>query len=109
MRITSTAPRVAAAACWRGRAPNPASPNPGPPAPPIANRPGALLPPPWAPPPGPAQTPATPRVATRFAGIAREFLRGRGVDAGVVPLSGAAEVAPHLGIADVVLVLTSTG
>lgn len=49
------------------------------------------------------------RVATPFPRIAREFLRERGLDAEVVPLSGAAEVAPHLGIADVVLDLTSTG
>jgi ATP phosphoribosyltransferase len=53
-------------------------------------------------------TPGT-RVATPFPRIAREFLAGRGLEAEVVPLSGAAEVAPHLKIADVVLDLTSTG
>jgi ATP phosphoribosyltransferase len=53
---------------------------------------------------------ATPhRVATSFPRITRRFFAeaGRAVD--VVPVSGAAEVAPHLGIADIVVDLTSTG
>lgn len=49
------------------------------------------------------------RVATVFPNITRRFfeLRNRPVD--IVPVSGAAEIAPHLGIADVVVDLTSTG
>lgn len=50
-----------------------------------------------------------PRVATPFPRLARRFFEARAPEAVIVPLSGAAEVAPHLGIADVVVDLTSTG
>ena len=49
------------------------------------------------------------RVATPFPRIARRFFDGAGRPVEIIPLSGAAEVAPHLGIADVVLDITSTG
>lgn len=49
------------------------------------------------------------RVATPFPRIAGELLSARGLSPVIVPLSGAAEVAPHLGVADVVLDITSTG
>uniref|UniRef100_A0A832I5A7 ATP phosphoribosyltransferase n=1 Tax=Eiseniibacteriota bacterium TaxID=2212470 RepID=A0A832I5A7_UNCEI len=49
------------------------------------------------------------RVATPFPALAREFFERARRRAEVVPVSGAAEVAPHLGIADVVVDLTSTG
>lgn len=49
------------------------------------------------------------RVATPFPRLAERFFGCRGLTVDVVPLSGAAEVAPHLGIADVVVDLTSTG
>jgi ATP phosphoribosyltransferase len=49
------------------------------------------------------------RVATPFPRIARDLLSARGLTPDVVPLSGAAEVAPHLGVADVVVDITSTG
>ena len=49
------------------------------------------------------------RVATPFPRIARTMLEARGLTPVIIPLSGAAEVAPHLGIADDVLDLTSTG
>lgn len=49
------------------------------------------------------------RVATVFPNITRRFFENAGVAADVVPVSGAAEIAPHLGIADVVVDLTSTG
>ncbi len=49
------------------------------------------------------------RVATVFPRIARAFFSKEGIDVEIVPVSGAAEVAPHLGIADVVVDLTSTG
>ncbi len=52
-------------------------------------------------------TPA--RVATVFPRIARRFFAERGRPVEIVPVSGAAEIAPHLGIADVVVDLTSTG
>ncbi len=56
---------------------------------------------------GTEQTPA--RVATVFPRIARDFFAARGRPVDIVPVSGAAEIAPHLGIADIVVDLTSTG
>jgi ATP phosphoribosyltransferase len=49
------------------------------------------------------------RVAAVFPGITREFFERVGRSVEVVPVSGAAEIAPHLGIADVIVDLTSTG
>lgn len=49
------------------------------------------------------------RVATVFPRITRAFFESHSIDVEVVPVSGAAEIAPHLGIADVVVDLTSTG
>lgn len=49
------------------------------------------------------------RVATVFPRIAARFFAERGRAVTIVPVSGAAEIAPHLGIADVVVDLTSTG
>ncbi len=56
---------------------------------------------------GSAEKPA--RVATVFPRIAKRFFADRGRPVEIVPVSGAAEIAPHLGIADVVVDLTSTG
>jgi ATP phosphoribosyltransferase len=53
--------------------------------------------------------PATTRVATAFPRLTRRYFEERGVAPEVVPMSGAAEIAPHLGIADVIVDLTSTG
>lgn len=53
--------------------------------------------------------PAGTRVATVFPRIARDFFARQSIDVLIVPMSGAAEIAPHLGIADVVVDLTSTG
>ena len=50
-----------------------------------------------------------PRVATVFPGVTRRFFEAQRVPVEVVPVSGAAEIAPHLGIADIVVDLTSTG
>lgn len=49
------------------------------------------------------------RVATVFPRITRAFFERHAIRVDVVPVSGAAEIAPHLGIADVVVDLTSTG
>jgi ATP phosphoribosyltransferase len=49
------------------------------------------------------------RVATPFPNLTRRFFEGAQRAIELVPVSGAAEVAPHLGIADVVVDLTSTG
>ncbi len=49
------------------------------------------------------------RVATSFPRITGAFFRERGIDAEIAPVSGATEIAPHLGVADAVVDLTSTG
>ena len=49
------------------------------------------------------------RVATVFPRITAEFFKARGQRVEVVPVSGAAEIAPHIGIADVIVDLVSTG
>jgi ATP phosphoribosyltransferase len=51
----------------------------------------------------------TPRVATVFPRVATRFFASRGAAVEIVPMSGAAEIAPHLGIADVIVDITSTG
>ncbi|HEX5581649.1 MAG TPA: ATP phosphoribosyltransferase [Gemmatimonadaceae bacterium] len=49
------------------------------------------------------------RVATVFPRLTERFFAARGQPVTVVPVSGACESAPHLGIADVVVDITSTG
>jgi ATP phosphoribosyltransferase len=49
------------------------------------------------------------RVATVFPRITRQFFAARRQQVEVVPVSGAAEIAPHIGIADVIVDLVSTG
>ncbi len=49
------------------------------------------------------------RVATVFPRVTRKYLASNSVAADIVPMSGAVEIAPHLGIADVIVDLTSTG
>jgi len=51
----------------------------------------------------------TPRVATVFPRLAHRFFEARGQSVEIVPMSGSAEIAPHIGIADVIVDLTSTG
>jgi ATP phosphoribosyltransferase len=52
---------------------------------------------------------SSPRVATVFPNLTRRFFAEAGRPVQVVPVSGAVEVAPHLGIADLIVDLTSTG
>ncbi len=49
------------------------------------------------------------RVASVFPRITACHFAARGRPVDIVPVSGAAEIAPHLGIADIVVDLTSTG
>ncbi len=49
------------------------------------------------------------RVATEFPNISRRFFSERGVEVKVVPLSGACEIAPHIGLAETIVDLVSTG
>lgn len=52
---------------------------------------------------------ASERIATVFPRVTRRFFEQRGCAVEIVPVSGAAEIAPHLGIADIVVDITSTG
>lgn len=57
----------------------------------------------------PADLPAGSRVATSFPRLTRTFFEEAGVPVEVAYVSGAAEIAPHIGVADVIVDLTSTG
>lgn len=56
-----------------------------------------------------ADLPPGTRVATTFPRVASRFFAELGRQVEVVPISGAAEIAPHIGIADVIVDLVSTG
>jgi ATP phosphoribosyltransferase len=53
--------------------------------------------------------PAGARIATAFPRLTERFFAERELPIEVVPVSGAAEIAPHLGIADIIVDLVSTG
>jgi ATP phosphoribosyltransferase len=55
------------------------------------------------------QLPTRARVATSFPRIATRYFARAERDVEIVPVSGAAEIAPHIGIADVIVDLVSTG
>jgi ATP phosphoribosyltransferase len=57
----------------------------------------------------PADLPANARVATSFPRIAKRYFEGLGTPIEIAPVTGAAEIAPHLGVADVIVDLVSTG
>lgn len=49
------------------------------------------------------------RIATEFPNITRQYFREHGVPVTVFPVGGACEVTPHLGIAEAIVDLTSSG
>jgi len=55
------------------------------------------------------ELPAGTRIATSFPGVARRFFESKGIDIEIANVSGAAEIAPHLGVADAIVDLVSTG
>jgi len=57
----------------------------------------------------PADVPRGSRVATSFPRLASTFFEELGTPIAIAPVSGAAEIAPHLGVADVIVDLVSTG
>ena len=56
-----------------------------------------------------AGVPAGSRVATTFPRIAASFFERAGIPVELAHVSGAAEIAPHLGVADIIVDLVSTG
>jgi ATP phosphoribosyltransferase len=55
------------------------------------------------------QIPVGARVATSFPRLTRRFFERLDRSVELVPVTGAAEIAPHIGIADVIVDLVSTG
>lgn len=53
--------------------------------------------------------PSGARVATCFPRLTARFFEAAGRTVEIVPITGAAEIAPHIGIADVIVDLVSTG
>lgn len=53
--------------------------------------------------------PAGTRVATSFPRVASRYFEALGIPIEIARVSGSTEIAPHLGIADVIVDLTSTG
>lgn len=57
----------------------------------------------------PHELPAGTRVATSFPRVARAYFEALRIPIEIAPVTGATEIAPHLGVADVIVDLTSTG
>jgi len=57
----------------------------------------------------PEDVPDGTRIATSFPGLTRSFFDDLGTSVEIAPVSGAAEIAPHLGVADIIVDLSSTG
>jgi len=56
-----------------------------------------------------ADLPDRTRVATAFPRLTSDFFATLDIPIKIVPISGAAEIAPHIGVADVIVDLVSTG
>ena len=54
-------------------------------------------------------TARTLRVATKFSRIARDFYAGQGRDIDIIHLNGSIEIAPILGLSDVIVDIVETG
>lgn len=57
----------------------------------------------------PSEVPAETRVATSFPEISRRYFEDLGIPIRIASISGAVEIAPRLGVAEVIVDLTSTG
>jgi len=49
------------------------------------------------------------KIATEFPEVTRKFFESKGIKVHVVEVSGATEVTPHIGVADAIVDLTSSG
>ncbi len=54
-------------------------------------------------------TSKTLRVATKFSNIAKNYYRGKGRDIDIIHLNGSIEIAPILGLSDVIVDIVETG
>jgi ATP phosphoribosyltransferase len=50
-----------------------------------------------------------PRVATKYPNLTEEFFRARGVNAEIIALNGSVELAPLVGLADLIVDIIETG
>jgi ATP phosphoribosyltransferase len=50
-----------------------------------------------------------PRVATKYPKLTTEFFRSRGVNAEIIPLYGSVELAPLVGLSDLIVDIVDTG
>jgi ATP phosphoribosyltransferase len=48
-------------------------------------------------------------VATEFPNLTKQYFKNKGIEAKIVELSGSTEIAPFIGVADIITDLTSTG
>ncbi len=55
------------------------------------------------------KVPDVPRVATKFPRIAADHFAARGVQAEIIPVHGSVELAPLIGLADLIVDLVETG
>jgi ATP phosphoribosyltransferase len=51
----------------------------------------------------------TLRVATKFSNVARAYYQGKGRDIDIIHLNGSIEIAPILGLSDVIVDIVETG
>ncbi len=51
----------------------------------------------------------TLRVATKFSNITKRFYKAKGCDIDIIPLNGSIEIAPILGLSDVIVDIVETG
>ena len=52
---------------------------------------------------------STLKVATKFSGIAKKYYRSRGRNIDIIHLNGSIEIAPILGLSDVIVDIVETG
>jgi ATP phosphoribosyltransferase len=58
---------------------------------------------------GPLRYESQPRVATKYPNLTEEFFRKRGVNAEIIVLNGSVELAPLVGLADLIVDIIETG
>ncbi len=57
----------------------------------------------------PLRLQSNPRIATKYPNLARAYFQGRGISAEIITLSGSVELAPVVGLADLIVDLVETG